>query len=394
MRVTETLRCQPQPFLQMPVDIWLEDDMLRWRVGPSDPLCLQYAEEATEEASKGAPEYSGFAIRPVTGSLDDFTVLADAGPEGVLAFARARGVLAIDPLVTPVRGARAFDAEPIPTYDYAETVASYLEMASHFRRVVEIMAAVKSGDIRKEDLRRWARGMWEVPDDFRTSPSDMHREVWSDVEKCWDFAEITILPAVFGRGPRASVGKGRPFSFAHDVAVWFGDWIDGFQWDHGAARRTRPGAMVTAPDYYVRPEAQGYRESHDEWVMPYREYIAQTNYEPHQDSRPSALYNSLMFQLLKIVTLKENQYACSNATCKKGVYTYDPERARKPVGQENHDDWGNSQPRVDRQTSFCSESCRDSYEAADKREGRALKARARKMAKVAGSPWSEKAPAP
>lgn len=374
MRDTGILRFSSQSSLIMPAEVGLEDDMLCWGTG-------RYGRHSPQKAKE---YHAQFAARPVAGVLRDFIGLADAAPERVLAFARARGVLGIDPLVTALwqEGDERFPFAD-DSFDYIEPVAGYTGLAAHFAGILRIMGAIKAGrKIDDGDLFQCIRGRWGLRNSDSFPPSLKHELLWLTVSECWDQATIKLMPSSIS--PLAMIEPENPYPFftvphSREITIKFGEWRDGHDWDREHSLQTRPGDMIALPEWHEGRDT-GDRSS-GEWLKPYRDYATEDFYALHAGSRPSALYGALVFQLLQELTLEEDTYFCSQ--CAR-AYPYDPDRARKPAKGEDPKDWGNSKPREDRATAFCSELCRGRYKTEDKQRRRAARKRKDTQERPAG----------
>jgi len=367
MRDTEMLRFRSQSHLSMPAKLEMVGDMLCWGTDGHAKHSLQDIEEYEAQ----------FVARPVAGVLREFITLADATPEKVLGFVQSRGVLGIDPLVTLSCHNEDIGGIEGPfrdcSFDYAEPAWAYTRLASHFACIARIMGSLKTGrKVDDSDLLRCIGDRWGSIEVDGLTPSFKHKLLWVVVSECWHRTTIKLMPSCFDalvqKGERTIQGVDLlAFTPSHSqISVQFGDWRDGLNWDMESSRRTRPGGMIALPEDYIGGD--GCDHSSGERVMPYCDYAAEDFYSPHARSRPSSLYNALVFQLMQALTLKEGEHFCRQ--CEK-VYTYDPEKARKPAKGEDPKHWGNSQPRIDRPKSFCSEWCRRQHDTEDKRRSRA-----------------------
>lgn len=397
MKDKAILRYRPQSTIFMPSKVELVGEKLCW--GPDAHLRLPSSQREGDEF-----HIIELVERPVDGLLHDFIALENASAKDILAFTLARGVLAIDPLVYVKGGAERIailDACLNPVFSYQELTSVYWYLASRFGAVVRLMNALKEGRKIDGDLALEFIYFSGVSDINTLSPLLQYETLWSIVSHCWTHATIPVMPTVSGLKGRGLVARreeeppdpnrsGTPLPGRPEMSILFGAWEDGSHWDMVKSSRTHmgpdgePDGTVTPRDEYLgafspetaipegqseEMEGEGYSQSSSgEWVKPYTHYMTDAGYQPHSASRPSALYNALVFQLMLEVTLEEDTYFCSQ--CNK-PYLYDPEKARKPKPGESSSEYGNSKPRRGRPTAFCCWDCRRNYDTADRSRSRA-----------------------
>ncbi len=368
MSDTGILRYRVPSSLAMPATIELDGDLLRWEI--RDVYSLARPGEQAEQ----------YARRPTSGCLKEFTRLASAGPGEVLAFTQSRGVLSIEPLVMASGKGKMSNTG----LAYAEPVFVYTQMAARFASILSVAASLKEGrEVKYQDMigcyepsiRRTLEGT-----EPRAASRAAYDLLWFTIKDCWKSASIEMTLV----GLEAAE-DGLNFN-SSEIMLLFGVWENGLTWDFGMAARARGSETIAAPQHH-RLEAllealeegakaatidtlkkEGYSEAPSgELVIPYRDYLHGGGSYPRPHMRPSPLFNLLAFQLLKEVSSVAGKEVCTQ--CEK-LYTYDPDKAKRPrdpIEAADTSTWGNSKPRKDRPTAFCSEKCRKEYDAADNR---------------------------